>query len=155
MIRKPEACVIRQATAEDAAAVEALYRELISDPLIHVSRSHVGKLFLSDTSFLLVAELDGIVRGTALLNLCQDAMYRAQPFGVVENVVVSEKARGHGIGRQLLTHVEHLAITRDCTKLMLLSSATRTSAHAFFRRCGFTGDTKLGFVKYRSRFGIR
>jgi N-acetylglutamate synthase-like GNAT family acetyltransferase len=145
-------CAIRRAVASDAAAIENLYRELVSDPLIRVLPEQVGTLSNSAGSFLLVAEAGGIVCGTALLTICPDAMYRAQPFGVVENIIVTQAMRGRGIGRQLLTHVEQLASKHDCTKLMLLSSIAREAAHAFFGRCGFTGDTKHAFVKYRRQF---
>lgn len=148
-------CVIRTAMAGDAPAIEGLYRELVADPLIRVEPEQVETLARSATSFLLVAESGGIVRATALLTLCPDAMYRRQPFGVVENVVVSRESRGRGIGRALFAHVEHLAVTHECTKLMLLSSAARPEAHAFFRSCGFTSDAKLGFVKYRRNFNTR
>jgi N-acetylglutamate synthase-like GNAT family acetyltransferase len=148
-------CVIRTATAGDAPAIEALYRELVSDPLIRVEPEQVEALSRSSTSFLLVAESGGGVLATALQTLCPDAMYRRQPFGVVENVVVSRQSRGQGIGRNLFAHVEHLAVTHECTKLMLLSSAARPEAHAFFSSCGFTSDAKLGFVKYRRNFSVR
>jgi len=48
--------------------------------------------------------------------------------------------------------VEQLAHKHDCTKLMLLSSAAREAAHAFFCRCGCASDTKHAFVKYRRQF---
>lgn len=146
--------MIRPATAGDAPAIESLYRELVSDPLIRVEPDQIEALSRSSTSFLLVAESGGVL-ATALLTLCPDAMYRRQPFGVVENVVVSRQSRGQGIGRDLFAHVEHLAFTHECTKLMLLSSAARPEAHAFFRSCGFTSDAKLGFVKYRRNFSVR
>jgi hypothetical protein len=43
-------------------------------------------------------------------------------------------------------------MAEDCSKLMLLSSIHRNEAHAFFRSCGFSGDTKQAFVKHRSQF---
>jgi N-acetylglutamate synthase-like GNAT family acetyltransferase len=145
-------CVIRQAVATDAPAIEALYRELVSDALIGVQPEQVAALAQSGCSFLLVAEFDGAVCGTALLNLCADAMYGTQPFGVVENIVVASAMRGRGLGRMLLDRVEQVASTHGCTKLMLLSGQARQEAHAFFRRCGFSGDTKQAFVKYRRQF---
>lgn len=145
-------CAIRRAVANDAAAIESLYRELVSDPLIRVLPEQVTTLSESPGSFLLLAEAGGGVCATALLTICPDAMYRTQPFGVVENVIVTAAVRGCGLGRQLLVHVEQLASARDCTKLMLLSSTARKDAHAFFRRCGFASDTKHAFVKYRRQF---
>jgi GNAT superfamily N-acetyltransferase len=71
---------------------------------------------------------------------------------VVENIVVASAMRGRGLGRMLLDRVEQVASTHGCTKLMLLSGQARQEAHAFFRRCGFSGDTKQAFVKYRRQF---
>ena len=146
--------VIRRAVAEDAPAIERLYRELVTDPHIRVLPAQVAALAGSETSFLLVAECSGLVCGTALLTVCPDAMYGTQPFGVVENVIVTEGMRGGGMGHRLMAHVEQLALAQHCTKLMLLSSITREAAHAFFRRCGFRSDTKHAFVKYRSQFAV-
>ena len=146
--------VIRRAVADDAPAFESLYRELVSDPLIRVLPEQVAALHDSPAGFLLVAEGDGVVCATALLTICPDVMYQAQPFGVVENVVVTQAMRGRCLGRLLLERVEHLARTCDCTKLMLLSSTAREEAHAFFRHCGFVSETKQAFVKYRSQFRV-
>lgn len=146
--------IIRRAVAGDAPAIERLYRELVSDPLIRVLPERVGALSVSPTGFLLVAEVDGEVCATALLTLCQDVMYGDQPFGVLENIVVARTRRGHGVGRLLMRHIEQWAGTHHCTKLMLLSGSARVEAHAFFRNCGFSGDTKHAFVKYRRHFTL-
>lgn len=147
-------CTIREAVAKDAAAIESLYRELVSDPHIRVLPEQIAELGRSPRTFLLVAEADGTVSGTVLFTLCLDVMYGTQPFGVVENMVVANGKRGQGVGRRLLAHVEQLAMVHDCTKLMLLSTKTRQDAHAFFQDCGFAGDTKKGFVKYRRHFAV-
>ena len=86
------------------------------------------------------------------LTLCLDAMYGNQPYGVLENVVVAEAQRSHGIGSQLMAYVEELCHRHDCSKIMLLSTASRAQAHRFFERHGFSAANKRGFVKYRSQF---
>lgn len=149
----PQPCVIRRAVAQDAPAIAALYRELVADPHINVLPEQVAALGDSAESYLLVVEqAHGGICGTALLTICADVMYGAQPFGVLENIVIGEKQRRQGFGEQLLAHLEQLAIARHCTKLMLLSAASREAAHAFFHSCGFNGDHKRGFVKYRREF---
>ena len=144
--------LIRRASAEDAIPLGGLYRELVDDSHIDVRPGQVAALAETATTFLLVAEVDGVVRATALLTICPDAMYGAQPFGVIENVIVARTMRGRGLGKRLMAHAEQLAMARNCSKLMLLSGALRGEAHAFFRGCGFSGDTKKAFVKYRSQF---
>jgi len=145
-------CSIRRASAADAPAIETLYRELVSDGDIQVRPEHIAALAESSTSFLLVAKIDDTVHGTALLTLCPDVMYGTQPFGVIENVVVAPAKRVRGIGRSLLQQIEQIAAHHDCSKLMLLSNRTRRDAHVFFQRCGFNGETKRAFVKYRRQF---
>lgn len=151
---KPPILFVREATANDAPAIEALYRELVIDPHVCVLPAQVASIAASTTGFLLVAEAYGVVCATALLTLCPDAMYRTQPFGVIENIVVTPTMRGRGIGGLLLAHVERLAFSHHCTKVMLLSGAARHDAHAFFRRQGFDDNTKRAFVKYRRQFSI-
>lgn len=135
--------------------IQCLYRELVNDPQIQVLPEQIAALSASPLSVLLVAEANGEISGTALLSVCMDVMYGTQPFGVVENVIVSSALRGRGVGRALLAEVERRALAADCTKLMLLSSRVREEAHAFFRRCGFNSESKVAFVKYRREFGMQ
>lgn len=155
IFQQPASFMIRRASVEDAISIGNLYCELVDDPNIRVLPGQLAALAEAPASFLLVAEADGAVCATALLTICPDVMYGFQPFGVVENVVVKQAMRGRGLGRQLLAHIEQLAIGQDCTKLMLLSSTHRHEAHAFFHRCGFASDTKRAFVKYRSQFATQ
>jgi len=147
-------CIIRKATSLDAPVIESLYRELVSDPHICVLPEQITAMAASPHSLLLVADVESVVCATALLTICPDAMYGTQPFGVLENVVVTPPMRGWGLGRLLLGQVERLAADHHCTKLMLLSSQTRHEAHAFFKRCGFSSDAKHAFVKYRRDFAV-
>jgi N-acetylglutamate synthase-like GNAT family acetyltransferase len=144
--------MIRRAEAADGSAIEGLYRELVADPMLRVTPDQIAALARTPTSILLVAEIDGSVCATALLTICPDAMYGSQPFGVIENIVVTQARRGCGIGRRLLAHMEQVAVEHACTKLMLLSNSARQDAHAFFQQCGFAGETKRAFVKYRRQF---
>ncbi len=145
---------IRRATPDDANAIEALYRELVSNPAIHVSPQRLEQVARDEHTFLLVADCGGVITGTALLSLCLDVMFGEQTFGVIENVVVSSNARSSGIGAMLMLEIERIATTNQCSKLMLLSTASRTDAHRFFARHGFQDGSKRGFVKYRRDFNL-
>lgn len=148
----PTPLLVRQATPTDAPAVEALYRELVSNPAVRVTPERLSQLARDAHNTLLVAEQEEQVVGTALLTLCLDVMFGDQPFGVVENVVVAGQFRGAGVGRALFREIEKMALDRQCSKLMLLSTATRHGAHHFFARMGFQSESKRGFIKYRRSF---
>ena len=141
-----QSCHIKSFTVEKLICSRAMggLRVYLPEQIAAMSDSPAG--------FLLVVEAGGAVCATALLTICPDAMYGDQPFGVIENTVVTEAMRGRGLGRILLEAIEQLAIAHRCTKLMLLSGATREAAHAFFRRNGFASDAKRAFVKYRRQF---
>jgi N-acetylglutamate synthase-like GNAT family acetyltransferase len=143
---------IREAHGSDAVTIAALYRSFISSPHINVREDRVKAIASDPNNFLFVCEVNDVVCGTAFLTLCLDAMFGNQPYGVLENVVVDEAFRGEGIGSSLLAHAEEVCRTRDCSKIMLMSTATRESAHRFFEQQGYTSANKRGFVKYRSQF---
>jgi N-acetylglutamate synthase-like GNAT family acetyltransferase len=143
---------VRRAHAGDAAGIQALYAELVpGDRNIAVAPERLTQLEKDPNSHLLVLEVEAAVCGSAFLTLCLDPMYGFQPYGVVENVIVLPAARSRGAGQALMAEVERVARAAHCTKLMLLSTATRTRAHSFFTRLGFDGARKRGFVKYLNR----
>ena len=140
---------IREATPADATALTALYTELVGDSAIRVLPTRLGILATHPDHAVLIAEKHDMVLGTAHLLFCMDAMYAEQPYALVENVVVTEQARGQRIGAALFREIDRRCLARNCSKIMLLSSAARADAHRFFAQAGYQGDRKRGFVKYR------
>lgn len=140
---------VREAQPGDEPAVEALYQALTNDSNVNVKSERISEIASNHDAFLFVAESEGIVVGTAFVTLCPDPMFTFQPFAVIENVVVYPSHWNLGVGTELMQHIETLCLNRDCSKIMLLSSASRHEAHEFFRCMGYTNDTKVGFIKYR------
>ena len=146
--------IVRLAQPDDSAAIAALYLELVDNPQVQVLPERLATLAEHADHALLVAEAGGRIVGTAHLMFCLDAMFGLQPYALVENVVVAAAARGQGVGKVLMDAIEARCRDRTCSKIMLLSSATRSDAHRFFARAGFQGDVKRGFVKYRRDFAM-
>jgi GNAT superfamily N-acetyltransferase len=148
----PPSVEVRRAAAADAAAIAALYAQLVANPALHVLPERLDELRDDADAALLVAIVDDAIVGTVLVAWCPDAMFGRRPFAVVENIVVDARARGRGVGAVLLAEVDRLCLARDCSKIMLLSAGERVQAHRFFERSGYAGDRKRGFVKYRPAF---
>jgi len=148
----PSFVQVRPAEAADAKGIETLYRELVANPAVNVTAERVAEVGLDANTVLLVADRGAEVIGTALLSMCMDVMFQSQPFAVLENVVVNHGHRGLGVGTALMREVERIALERECSKIMLFSSVSRTDAHRFFMRTGFQGEHKRGFIKYRRHF---
>jgi len=144
--------IVRIAVRADAAALQSLYRQLVDDQNVNVTESQIQTIAEDARTRLFVCEIDGDVCATVLVSLCADVMYADQPFAVIENLVVDRRCRGNGVGQALLREVERHCLSRNCSKMMLLSSAFRADAHRFFEHVGFRADLKRGFVKYRRQF---
>ena len=143
--------IVRAAQPGDERAVESLYQTLTNNSNVNVNSARISEITSNKDAFLFVAESRGQVVGTAFVTLCPDPMFGFQPFAVIENVVVDSNHWNVGVGTELIQHIETLCINRDCSKIMLLSSALRHEAHEFFRCMGYTNDKKVGFIKYRTQ----
>jgi len=67
-----------------------------------------------------------------------------KPFGYMEDVLVDENMRGHGIGSQIINEVISEAKKQGCYKLICTSRHAKENVHKLYE--------KLGFKK--SRIGI-
>lgn len=145
---------IREANGNDSAELTELLRLLTSDDAnVTVLPEKLEEVRKRPDSFVFVAEIAEKLVGTVQVTLCPDVMYRHQPYAIVENLFVRKETRGKGVGRAILDKVEKLCLDKDCSKIMLLSSIRRESAHRFFQSLGYDGDSKKGFVKYRKTLG--
>jgi len=150
--KAPIAGLVRQATEFDATQIARLYGMLVSNPAMHVLPQRLAEVARDPNTALFVFDVGETLLGTVIVSLCADVMFGRRPFAVVENIVVDQTVRGLRIGERLLHAVEAFCTSADCSKIMLLSAASREAAHTFFERCGYSGSTKRGFVKYRAAF---
>ncbi len=81
---------------------------------------------------------DGKEVGHAYLYLLANDLHQA-PFGLLEDVQVSEEYQGAGIGNELLATVIDRAKSEGCYKLLATSrnDGTRQSVHDWYGRLGF------------------
>ncbi len=69
-----------------------------------------------------------------------------RPQARVNDVVVTERARGRGVGRALLRRAEELARKRGCFRMALVTAGWREASISFYRREGWA-DYGQWFVK--------
>jgi GNAT superfamily N-acetyltransferase len=140
--------LIRQARAEDRAAIQRLYEFLCPGEPVKVIASRIEEIQNDDRHYLLVHQTDKKVDGSVFVNFCPDPMYGTLPYTVVENLIVDPAHRRTGIARRLMLEVERLTREHRSTKIMLLSGHQRDEAHHFFKSAGYDGQVSLGFKKY-------
>lgn len=130
--------VIRGVRVEDGDnGLWEVYSGLTSAPVIGKEKlkALVDELNADVNRELVVAvDGDGSVLGTASLVLERKLIRGGALCGHIEDVVVSDKARGRGLGRRLVTHLTDIARTRGCYKVILDCAENNV---AFYERCGF------------------
>ncbi|MDX3429206.1 GNAT family N-acetyltransferase [Streptomyces sp. NPDC017201] len=104
------------------------FRRLVDDPNQHLA----------------VAVRQGKVMGTLQLTIVPGLSRRGATRSLVEGVRVHADERGSGLGTQLIQWAVDESRRQGCQLVQLTSDATRTDAHRFYERLGFTAS-HVGF----------
>jgi GNAT superfamily N-acetyltransferase len=143
---------VRFARPEDWPAVAGLLVELgrgvaagTADDTTHLLQfsGHLRRI----DSVTLVAEESG---GDAVLGVVDMEYHQRlgdhRPQARVHDLVVTETARGRGVGRALLSRAEELARKRGCFRMALVTAGWREPSVSFYRKEGWA-DYGAWFVK--------
>lgn len=137
--------MIREARAGDAPELARLITELGYPTSSAEMASRLEWILLSPDRATYVSEADGTLNG--MIGLMLHGYYERDAIGLqVAALVVTEQARGRGIGRELLLAGERWGAERGCDIAWLTSGLQRADAHHFYRSAGYS-DTGLRFVK--------
>ena len=97
---------------------------------------------------LLGAKVDGKLIGSLMGIICWDLVGSCQPFMVIENVIVTKRLRGQGVGKKLMNEIEKISKENNCHYVMFVSGAQRKDAHKFYETLGYKPDAVQGYKKY-------
>jgi GNAT superfamily N-acetyltransferase len=125
---------IRAAEPSDAAALAELAGELGYPTDASVIAARLDHL--PPDNEVLVAERAGEVLGWAHVSLCRSLL--VEDHVEVMGLVVGERWRGLGIGRQLMAAAESMARQRGLSLVRLRSGSQREGAHEFYRTVGYS-----------------
>ncbi len=89
---------------------------------------------------LLVADVEGRVAGTLQLSFIPGLSRRGALRAQIESVRVAPTMRGRGLGEALFAWSIAEARRRGCALVQLTTDKTRTDAHRFYDRLGFTAS---------------
>jgi ribosomal protein S18 acetylase RimI-like enzyme len=137
---------LRRAVLEDVPAIVGL---LADDPLgrsresgsdLRAYRDAFWAVDADRAQLLVVATVGGQVVGTMQLSFIPGLAHRGALRAQVESVRVSAHHRSRGLGRAMLEWAIAEARHRGCALVQLTTHKTRTDAHRFYERLGFTAS---------------
>ena len=141
---------IRAAVAADVPAIVAM---LADDPLGAQRESPddltpyltaLERLSSDANQHLVVAVREGRIVGTLQLTVIPGLSRKGATRSVIEGVRVHADERGSGLGTRLIEWAIEESRRQDCQLVQLTSDVTRTDAHRFYERLGFTAS-HVGF----------
>ncbi|MGW2722862.1 N-acetyltransferase family protein [Streptomyces sp. NPDC001492] len=141
---------IRPATADDVPAIVAMLaddplgaqRESPDDPTPYLAA--LERLASDPNQHLVVAVREGRVVGTLQLTVIPGLSRRGAVRSIIEAVRIHADERGSGLGTQLIEWAIEESRRQGCQLVQLTSDNTRTDAHRFYERLGFTAS-HVGF----------
>ncbi|QOV37133.1 GNAT family N-acetyltransferase [Streptomyces ferrugineus] len=141
---------IRPAVADDIPAIVGM---LADDPLgaqrespddLTPYLSALERLSSDPNQHLVVAVREGRVVGTLQLTVIPGLSRRGSTRSIIEAVRIHADERGSGLGTQLIEWAIDESRRQNCQLVQLTSDKSRTDAHRFYERLGFTAS-HVGF----------
>lgn len=127
---------LRAPTANDADDLAELMTQLGYPCDASDMPARVTSLSNDPDVLVTVAEHQGRVAGVITGHVLR-AIHKSEPVAMLTALAVLEEARGIGIGRLLVAHVEEWARARGARTISLTSALRRVEAHDFYRRLGY------------------
>ena len=131
-----ESVTVREATLEDAPKLAPLLGELGYPVSASDLLTRMRRLIGRDDQKVLVAERDGSPLGVLALHVFPVLAYD-RDLAMIMALVVTQQARGLGVGRALIDRAAAIGKASGASRLMVTTHVRRAGAHAFYERLGF------------------
>ena len=135
--------LIREAKEFDLLTIGKLTLELIeamgdTESIdIKLIAENCRNLLSEDNSYILVAEIEGIVVGFINFTTRKTILHRGLS-GLIDELTIAKSYRGKSIGRQLLSSAIEKSHQLGCCEVEVSTEKTNAKAREFYRQCGFT-----------------
>jgi GNAT superfamily N-acetyltransferase len=144
---------IREISEVDLPAVLELYAQLGEDDGRVLTVNEAQAIYRRMCSYpdyrIYLAELEGRAVGTFAMLVMDNLGHLGVRSAVLEDVVVDNRLRGQGIGKQMMDFARRICLDKGCYKLTFSSNRNREAAHRFYESLGFRRHGISFYVDYR------
>ncbi|MCH2250977.1 GNAT family N-acetyltransferase [Cognatishimia sp.] len=141
----------RPLTENDWPAAAALYAQLNTKVPLNADAKAIAqfaKVLAHDGTTIFGALSGDQVKAMVTLHLMPNVTYGGRPYGLIENVVTDQEARGQGLAKAAMTAALEAAWLADAYKVMLLTGLGN-EAVGFYEKLGFVSTEKAGMILRR------
>lgn len=130
--------IIRSAKLSDYEEIMNLYNLFVGNDRYSKHDNDSYKKVLNNTkNHMFLAVEDRRIIGYATISL-KDVIRYPKPIVELDELFVLAEYRKHGIGRQLMDHVEKKSRELNCQRIFISSHYKHKTAHAFYESIGYT-----------------
>ena len=97
---------------------------------------------------IIVCEIDGKIVSSCVCVIIPNLTRNIRPYAFIENVVTHTDFRGKGYATACLNYAKQIAVSSNCYKMMLMTSAKTESTLNFYKRAGYNCKDKTAFVQW-------
>lgn len=97
---------------------------------------------------IIVCEADGNLVSSCVCVIIPNLTRNIRPFAFIENVVTHADYRGRGYATACLNYAKEIAVSANCYKMMLMTSAKTESTLNFYRQAGYNCTDKTAFIQW-------
>ena len=133
---------VREVKETDLPMIQTLTRELIKTMSntkgidVQLTLDNCKHLIRDPHSYFFVAALNKTIVGFITVSIRKTLLHQGLS-GLINELVVAEKYRGKGIGKQLIFAVIERCKQRGCCEVEVSTSMTNTRAKELYMSCGF------------------
>ncbi len=143
--------MIREINENDLCGLLKLYMYLHDNPFpeLDCRIQGVWESIINDKNHhIIVAEEDGMIVSTCVCLIIPNLTRGQRPFALVENVVTHPDFRGKGLATACLNFAKDIALSENCTRLMLMTGSKEKSTLDMYEKAGYDPNDKKGFVQW-------
>jgi ribosomal protein S18 acetylase RimI-like enzyme len=133
---------IRPATTGDEATIVRFIQELAraGDDTTPVTCADVRAFLAREGNGALLAEIDGAPVGVLTYSI-HPGLYHGGSWALIEELIVTEAARGHGVGHALLEEAVRIFTAADCREANVETDFDNEVAKHLYRAHGFVDES--------------
>jgi len=143
--------MIRNIQEKDLESYLKLVNELVDEKEINLEKAKTVFLKLNENpDFQCIGYFDDddVLCGTISCQKLPDLTGDFRPILVLENIIVKEDYRRHGVGRKMIEYIEDFAKKNGYRAIAFFSASKRKESHQFYEAMGYCDYPVKGFKKY-------
>jgi PhnO protein len=131
---------LREATLNDK---EQIYGLIVALEEVDIDIKCFSDVFdsniLNPFVFYFVYEIDHVILGFISIHV-QKLLHHTGNIAEIQELILREAARKHGVGKCLFQKAKEVGIENDCSQLEVCCNQKRLSSHKFYQSQGMTNN---------------